>query len=308
MSVSTIYDGLPSPTPITETGGLVPDLLAAITVIDKTRTPLLHRLQKNTAKGLNHYWPYLQRSGRGYAANVRVGGATISVNSAQAYTLYYNTCQTISQAFGLSTEMILSDWAGVPNRLEQEKTNSLSIIAMDSEDSFINGVGAAGSANVAAAMNGIQYFCANSGNTGTTPVATLAAATGNTAFETLAQKVWAQGREVDLMLVSPANKPSVNAWTGPGITKFHEMANETLPAYTAVYEADWGVIRIETHQNMPDTYIYVASEKDLHISYFEKPTQEKLGKTFDGEGWDLRCRVTLQFDNPKGCGALTLTT
>lgn len=189
-----------------------------------------------------------------------------------------------------------------------------------------NSARAAGSSSTASKMAGLPCWLSSNTvfQTGGTPSGANPASIDGTAARTynsvkaaltetmiknMAQLVFKNsGESPDGLYLSPTNKQTLSAFTGPG-TRFTEVEGKKLATAIDVYQTDFGDIPV-----YPDIFlaqsgdVFALSNQYLRIAYLRPFQTTPLAKTGDSDKKMLLVEYTMEVGNEKAIGAVFDTT
>jgi hypothetical protein len=184
-----------------------------------------------------------------------------------------------------------------------------------------NQVASNGNSSTARKLGGLQAWLNSNFDGGTSGVAgdlgTTARTNGtNRTFtedllKTVVKEVYASGGNPKVLMVNPAHKQLVSAFTGIAAQRFMAPANTptTIVSAADVYLSDFGAIsivpnRFMTSTNTCDEVSFVLDPDMAAVAYLRPFQTNELAVTGDNESTQLLCEYTLEVKNQAAHGII----
>ncbi len=265
------------------------DLVAVVTNISPSETPLLSRLARGAdAKQTEH--EYLVDTFAASADNANVEGAAFSAQPLTAPTRARNLTQIFRNDIEISgTQQVVSD----PSALPYQVSKKLKEHAKDIERALMAGSQASGNTNAARRMTGVI----NALTTNATTLASNSTLT-ETVYNNLLQLVHASTDMFpDMVFVGSTLKRTISGFTG-GNTKNVDAQSKKLISSVAIYEGDFGIQQIMIHRDVPNAASgrsVVGINSMYHRLSYLRPTQvQDIAKVGDSERKMLLTEMTIE--------------
>lgn len=297
------------------------DLINAIYNVDPFKTPLLNMCKKTEARQTYHEWntdalAAQNLSNAAVEGDVPVNASLSPTTRLGNYTQISNKTVEIS---GTSQAVVA---AGGSNKMGYQLLKKSKELKRDMEGILTyNQAKAAGSSSTAKNMAGLPAWLGTNvvfGTGGANPAAltgantrtygTASALTEANVKTVLKDIYTSSGESPDYLLVSPANKQIISAFTGPG-TRFIKVDDKTLMTSVDIYESDFGEVKI-----IPDIFlahsgdVFAINSQYLRVAYLRPFQTIPLAKVGDADQKMLLVEYTLEQGNEKAHGAIYDTT
>jgi hypothetical protein len=115
------------------------------------------------------------------------------------------------------------------------------------------------------------------------------------------QLIFAQGGEPDVLMVGPVNKQKVSAFAG-NATRFDRSEDKRLVTSVDIYEHDYGVLKVVANRFMRERDGLVLQTDMWAYADLRPLKREALGKTGDGDKFQLITELTLESKNEAASG------
>lgn len=270
------------------------DLVAVVTNISPTETPLLSRLARGAdAKQTDH--EYLVDTFAAGADNANIEGAAFSSADLVAPTRSRNLTQIFRNDIEVSgTQQVVSD----PSALPYQVSKKLKEHAKDIEKALMAGSQASGNTNAARRMTGVI----NALTTNATTLASNSTLT-ETVYNNLLELVHGSTDIFpDMVFVGAKLKRTISGFTG-GNTKNVDAASKKLISSVAIYEGDFGVQQIMIHRDVPNAVSgrsVVGINSMYHrLSYLRPTAVSDIAKVGDSERKMLLTEMTVEHTGEK---------
>ena len=287
------------------------DLSDLITSIAPTDAPLYSMLGTNKATNTYHEWleDELEDDTPNNYTDNKVEGFTYTVQDGDSPMRFGNYTQIMSRGFSLTDTQSVIPTHMKKNEMARQMKKKMILIAQDCEKALLNNDAmAAGSKAVGRKMAGLPYFLGVTGGTPTHPGFDASCYIGNggtartiseEALNDALQATFAQGGKPNVVMLSPANKRKVSAWTNSS-TKYLEEGTTKLQTMISVYESDFGVVKFMMNRFMPDTKAYVLDPSMWKVAYLRRFKTHTLPKTGDSEAKVIVGELTLEARAARG--------
>lgn len=265
------------------------DLVAVVTNISPTETPLLNKLARGAdARQTSH--EFLVDVFASSADNAKVEGAAFSSDTLTAPTRARNLTQIFRNDIEISgTQQIVSDPSALPYQVKKK----LKEHAKDIEKALMAGSQASGATDTARRMTGVI----NALTTNATTQASGATLT-ETGYNDLLEMVHANTDIFpDMVFVGSKLKRTISGFTG-GQTKNEDANAKRITNSVAIYEGDFGIQKIMIHREVPSAATgrsIVGINSDYHRLSYLRPTKiEEIAKVGDSDRKMLITEMTVE--------------
>lgn len=301
--------------------GMREDLSDVIYSISPTDTPFMSSIGKTKATAVLHEWQ-TDSLAAASLSNFTVEGATASDATMSPTTRIGNRTQIAQKTIKISGTLQSVDKAGRKSEKAYQLAKASSEIKRDMETSLLsNQVAANGDSSTARKLGGLQAWLATNGDFGTSGVAgslgTTARVDGtNRTFtedilKTVIKEVYASGGNPKVLMVNPAHKQLVSAFTGIAAQRFMAPANTptTIVAAADVYLSDFGTVSVVPNRFMTSTNscgetAFVLDPDMAAIAYLRPFQTNELAVTGDNESTQLLAEYTLEVRNEAAHGII----
>jgi hypothetical protein len=255
-------------------------------------------------------------------SNYAVEGATASDATMSPTTRVGNRTQIAQKTIKISGTLQSVDKAGRKSEKAYQLAKASSEIKRDMETSLLsNQIAANGDSSTARKLGGLQAWLNTNYSGGTDGVAgslgTTARVNGtNRTFteallQSVVKSVYAAGGNPKVLMVNPAHKQLVSAFTGIAAQRFMAPSNAptTIISAADVYLSDFGAIsivpnRFMTSTNSCDETAFVLDPDMAAIAYLRPFQTNELAVTGDNESTQLLAEYTLEVKNQAAHGII----
>jgi hypothetical protein len=208
------------------------------------------------------------------------------------------------------------------SKQQDQLAKASSEIKRDMETSLLsNQVAANGNSSTARKLGGLQAWLNSNYDGGTSGVAGDLGTTARTdgtnrtfteaILQTVVKEVYASGGNPKVLMVNPAHKQLVSAFTGIAAQRFMAPSNTptTIISAADVYLSDFGAISIVPNRFMTSTNscgetAFILDPDMAAIAYLRPFQTNELAVTGDNESTQLLCEYTLEVKNQAAHGIL----
>lgn len=281
------------------------DLIDLISRISPTDTPVLSMTESVTAYNTLHEWQ--TQALKAPAAVARIDGDDANIKAVTPTVRLNNYTQIIDNNFIVSGSQQAVKSAGRANEEAYQTDLAMKELANDIEYAYeVNSSAVAGNASTARQLKGLNGFI-------TTNTSTSAAnrALTSTLLDGVLKAVWLAGGKPDVLLVGGSQKIAfTNTTNFPGMTR-NITADRTQGYYLAVdvYQgAIGGELKLVTSTIMGanlDNQLFILEMGKIRKAWLRPITKTQLGKTGDGDKFQIIAETTLEVLNEKACGKIT---
>jgi hypothetical protein len=301
--------------------GMREDLSDVIYNISPTDTPFFSSVGKTKATAVLHEWQ-LDSLAAASLSNFAVEGATASDATMSPTTRVGNRTQIAQKTIKISGTLQSVDKAGRKSEKAYQLAKASSEIKRDMETSVLsNQIASNGDSSTARKLGGLQAWLNTNYSGGTDGVAgslgTTARVNGtNRTFteallQSVVKSVYSAGGNPKVLMVNPAHKQLVSAFTGIAAQRFMAPSNAptTIISAADVYLSDFGAIsivpnRFMTSTNSCDETAFVLDPDMAAIAYLRPFQTNELAVTGDNESTQLLCEYTLEVKNQAAHGII----
>jgi hypothetical protein len=301
--------------------GMREDLSDVIYNISPTDTPFFSSIGKTKATAVLHEWQ-TDSLAAASLSNYAVEGATASDATMSPTTRVGNRTQIAQKTIKISGTLQSVDKAGRKSEKAYQLAKASSEIKRDMETSVLsNQIAANGDSSTARKLGGLQAWLNTNYSGGTDGVAgslgTTARVNGtNRTFteallQSVVKSVYAAGGNPKVLMVNPAHKQVVSAFTGIAAQRFMAPSNAptTIISAADVYLSDFGAIsivpnRFMTSTNSCDETAFVLDPDMAAIAYLRPFQTNELAVTGDNESTQLLAEYTLEVKNQAAHGII----
>ena len=299
--------------------GMREDLSDVIYSISPTDVPFMSSIGKTKATAVLHEWQ-TDSLAAASLSNFTVEGATASDATMSPTTRVGNRTQIAQKTIKISGTLQSVDKAGRKSEKSYQLAKASSEIKRDMETSLLsNQVAANGNSSTARKLGGLQAWLATNGDFGTNGVAGASGTTARTdgtnrtftedILKTVIKEVYASGGNPKVLMVNPAHKQLVSAFTGIAAQRYMAPgdAPTTIVSAADIYLSDFGSIsivpnRFMTSTNTCDEAAFVLDVDMASVAYLRPFQTNELAKTGDAEVTQLLVEYTLQVNNEAAHG------
>jgi hypothetical protein len=301
--------------------GMREDLSDVIYSISPTDTPFMSSIGKTKATAVLHEW---QTDSLAAATldNYAVEGATASDATMSPTTRVGNRTQIAQKTVKISGTLQSVDKAGRKSEKAYQLAKASSEIKRDMETTLLsNQVAANGDSSTARKLGGLQAWLNSNYSGGTSGVAGNLGTTARTdgtnrtfteaLLQTVVRSVYASGGNPKVLMVNPAHKQLVSAFTGIAAQRFMAPSNTptTIVSAADVYLSDFGAISIVPNRFMTSTNscnetAFVLDPDMAAVAYLRPFQTNELAVTGDNESTQLLAEYTLEVRNQAAHGII----
>ena len=301
--------------------GMREDLSDVIYSISPTDVPFMSSIGKTKATAVLHEW---QTDSLAAATldNFAVEGATASDATMSPTTRVGNRTQIAQKTVKISGTLQSVDKAGRKSEKAYQLAKASSEIKRDMETTLLsNQVAANGDSSTARKLGGLQAWLNSNYSGGTSGVAGNLGTTARTdgtnrtfteaLLQTVVRSVYASGGNPKVLMVNPAHKQLVSAFTGIAAQRFMAPSNTptTIVSAADVYLSDFGAISIVPNRFMTSTNscnetAFVLDPDMAAVAYLRPFQTNELAVTGDNESTQLLAEYTLEVRNQAAHGII----
>ena len=301
--------------------GMREDLSDVIYSISPTDVPFMSSIGKTKATAVLHEWQ-TDSLAAASLSNYAVEGDTASDATMSPTTRVGNRCQIAQKTVKISGTLQAVDKAGRKSEKAYQLAKASAEIKRDMETSLLsNQVAANGNSSTARKLGGLQAWLATNGDFGTSGVAGASGTTARTdgtnrtftedILKVVVKEVYASGGNPKVLMVNPAHKQLVSAFTGIAAQRFMAPANTptTIISAADVYLSDFGSISVVPNRFMTSTNscaetAFVLDPDMAAIAYLRPFQTNELAVTGDNESTQLLAEYTLEVRNEAAHGII----
>jgi hypothetical protein len=297
------------------------DLSDVIYSISPTDVPFMSSIGKTKATAVTHEWQ-TDSLAAAVLTNFTVEGATASDATMSPTSRVGNQTQIAQKTIKISGTLQSVDKAGRKSEKAYQLAKASAEIKRDMETSLLsNQISSAGNSSTARKLGGLQAWLSSNYSGGTSGVAgslgTTARVDGtNRTFteallQAVVKSVYASGGNPKVLMVNPAHKQLVSAFTGIAAQRFMAPSNAptTIISAADVYLSDFGSIsivpnRFMTSTNSCDETAFVLDPDMAAVAYLRPFQTNELAVTGDNESTQLLAEYTLEVKNQAAHGII----
>jgi len=301
--------------------GMREDLSDVIYSISPTDTPFMSSIGKTKATAVLHEWQ-TDSLAAASLSNYAVEGDTASDATMSPTTRVGNRCQIAQKTVKISGTLQAVDKAGRKSEKAYQLAKASAEIKRDMETSLLsNQVAANGNSSTARKLGGLQAWLATNGDFGTSGSAGASGTTARTdgtnrtftedILKVVVREVYASGGNPKVLMVNPAHKQLVSAFTGIAAQRFMAPANAptTIISAADVYLSDFGSIsvvpnRFMTSTNSCNETAFILDPDMAAVAYLRPFQTNELAVTGDNESTQLLAEYTLEVRNEAAHGII----
>ena len=301
--------------------GMREDLSDVIYSISPTDVPFMSSIGKTKATAVTHEWQ-TDSLAAAVLTNFTVEGATASDATMSPTSRVGNQTQIAQKTIKISGTLQSVDKAGRKSEKAYQLAKASAEIKRDMETSLLsNQIASAGNSSTARKLGGLQAWLSSNYSGGTSGVAgslgTTARVDGtNRTFteallQAVVKSVYASGGNPKVLMVNPAHKQLVSAFTGIAAQRFMAPSNAptTIISAADVYLSDFGSIsivpnRFMTSTNSCDETAFVLDPDMAAVAYLRPFQTNELAVTGDNESTQLLAEYTLEVKNQAAHGII----
>jgi len=285
--------------------------------------PLLSMIDRQKVSNVFHEWNRdSYRTPDPTRAAIEGADATYSAQTEP--TPLNNRCQIFQDTVSVSNTAETVKKYGRSSELSRLKTKKMLELKRDIEAAIIcSGAAVTGSSGTAGKLRGLYGFITNrsmgaSGvapdpTTNTAPVDGTDRAATEAMLKTAIQTCYQNGGDGSVVMVSPAHKALISAYTG-GVQRTNEVGSKQAAVLNAAfdfYRSDFGVTKVVPNRVMAvsakglnDTQ-YVLDADKLSLGQLRPFESEQMATVGDAKNWQVRTEVTLIVRDEKPLYAIT---
>jgi hypothetical protein len=301
--------------------GMREDLSDVIYSISPTDVPFMSSIGKTKATAVLHEWQ-TDSLAAASLSNFTVEGATASDATMSPTTRVGNRLQIAQKTIKISGTLQSVDKAGRKSEKAYQLAKASAEIKRDMETSLLsNQIATDGSSSAARKLGGLQAWLNSNYDGGTSGVAGASGTTARTdgtnrtftetILQTVVKEVYASGGNPKVLMVNPAHKQLVSAFTGIAAQRFMAPSNTptTIISAADVYLSDFGAISIVPNRFMTSTNscgetAFIVDPDMAAVAYLRPFQTNELAITGDNESTQLLAEYTLEVRNEAAHGIL----
>lgn len=295
------------------------DLTDVIYDISPTDTPIMSSIGKTKATSVYHEWQ-TDSLAAATTGNALVEGASATEATISPTTRLGNYTQIVGKTVMVSGTLLASDLAGRKSEMAYQLAKASAEIKRDIETIITANQGqTAGSSGSAARKMGslLSYIKSNTNvSAGTTAgvdpttigVSTRTDGTTRTFTETILKdvikQVFESGGTPSVLMVSPALKQTVSAFTGLAAQRYQvpTSGQATILAGADLYQSDFGVLQIVPNRFMRTRDALVLDPEYAALAYLRPFQTNDIAKVGDAEKKQILAELTLEVRNEAAHG------
>lgn len=278
-------------------------LMDVLVNISPTETPMFSTFGKTKAEGTTH--ETLTDTLANAGPNAFIEGADYTFSKPAARSRVSNWTQIFVTPVEVSDTQRVVAKAAVEDEFAYQMAKKMKEHARDIEYALVNGTGNSGASGTARELKGVLAWITTNVITGT---GTGAEALTESMFNDCLQAIWNQGGTPDTAWVNGYQKRKISAFTDSA-TKFVEADEKRMVATVAVYDSDFGRIKIVLDRFIPADKV-VITQTDLWKVAVLRPTKKiDVAKVGSATRAVIETELTLEARNEAGSGKIVdLTT
>ena len=295
------------------------DLTDVIYDISPTDTPIMSSIGKTKATSVYHEWQ-TDSLAAATTSNALVEGASATEATISPTTRLGNYTQIVGKTVMVSGTLLASDLAGRKSEMAYQLAKASAEIKRDIETIITANQGqTAGSSGSAARKMGslLSYIKSNTnvsagttagGDPTTIGVSTRTDGTTRTFTETILKdvikQVFEEGGTPSVLMVSPALKQTVSAFTGLAAQRYQvpTSGQATILAGADLYQSDFGVLQIVPNRFMRTRDALVLDPEYAALAYLRPFQTNDIAKVGDAEKKQILAELTLEVRNEAAHG------
>ncbi len=295
------------------------DLTDVIYDISPTDTPIMSSIGKTKATSVFHEWQ-TDALAAATTSNALVEGASATEATISPTTRLGNYTQIVGKTVMVSGTLLASDLAGRKSEMAYQLAKASSEIKRDIETIITANQGqTAGTSGSAARKMGslLSYIKSNTnvsagttagGDPTTLGVSTRTDGTTRTFTETILKdvikQVFESGGTPSVLMVSPALKQTVSAFTGLAAQRYQvpTSGQATILAGADLYQSDFGVLQIVPNRFMRTRDALVLDPEYAALAYLRPFQTNDIAKVGDAEKKQILAELTLEVRNEAAHG------
>lgn len=295
------------------------DLTDVIYDISPTDTPIMSSIGKTKATSVYHEWQ-TDSLAAATTSNALVEGASATEATISPTTRLGNYTQIVGKTVMVSGTLLASDLAGRKSEMAYQLAKASAEIKRDIETIITANQGqTAGTSGSAARKMGslLSYIKTNTnksagttagGDPTTLGVSTRTDGTTRTFTETILKdvikQVFEEGGTPSVLMVSPALKQTVSAFTGLAAQRYQvpTSGQATILAGADLYQSDFGVLQIVPNRFMRTRDALVLDPEYAALAYLRPFQTNDIAKVGDAEKKQILAELTLEVRNEAAHG------
>jgi hypothetical protein len=295
------------------------DLTDVIYDISPTDTPIMSSIGKTKATSVYHEWQ-TDSLAAATTSNALVEGASATEATISPTTRLGNYTQIVGKTVMVSGTLLASDLAGRKSEMAYQLAKASAEIKRDIETIITANQGqTAGTSGSAARKMGslLSYIKSNTnvsagttagGDPTTLGVSTRTDGTTRTFTETILKdvikQVFESGGTPSVLMVSPALKQTVSAFTGLAAQRYQvpTSGQATILAGADLYQSDFGVLQIVPNRFMRTRDALVLDPEYAALAYLRPFQTNDIAKVGDAEKKQILAELTLEVRNEAAHG------
>jgi hypothetical protein len=297
------------------------DLSDVIYNISPTDTPFMSTIGKNKATAVYHEWQ--TDSLAAAATNAAVEGADASTATLSPTVRVGNRTQISQKTIGVTGTLEAVNKAGRKSEMAYQLAKASSEIKRDMEFTLLNNTvqsnGSAGS--TARVLGGLQTWLATNGDFGTSGAAGSLGTTARTngtnrtfteaLLQTVVREVFESGGSPKILMVTPAHKQTVSAFTGIAAQRYMAPSDAptTIIGAADIYLSDFGSMSVVPNRfmvagNSANEVAFVLDPEYASVAYLRPFFTNDLAKNGDADRTQLLVEYTLEVKNEAAHGII----
>ncbi len=295
------------------------DLTDVIYDISPTDTPIMSSIGKTKATSVFHEWQ-TDALAAATTSNALVEGASATEATLSPTVRLGNYTQIVGKTVMVSGTLLASDLAGRKSEMAYQLAKASAEIKRDIETIITANQGqTAGTSGSAARKMGslLSYIKSNTnvsagttagGDPTTLGVSTRTDGTTRTFTETILKdvikQVFEEGGTPSVLMVSPALKQTVSAFTGLAAQRYQvpTSGQATILAGADLYQSDFGVLQIVPNRFMRTRDALVLDPEYAALAYLRPFQTNDIAKVGDAEKKQILAELTLEVRNEAAHG------
>jgi hypothetical protein len=289
------------------------DLADVIFDVSRRDTPFMGMIGKSKATSRTHDW--VTDSLRAAGANAKIEGNQTTYSTYTAPNRLTNATQIFSEAYVISGTSIAVDIVGAEDEYTRQQVKSARQVMRDVEFALVsNNAPATGNSSTARVLRPLMgWFASNvsRGVDGANGTTSAAATDGNQrAFskdlvDQVMESVRANSSEVPTILMChPTQRKNISSVSIPNVTRQESLVNGKLANSVKVYESDFGDLTIVDNDLMRTRDMALINPDYWAVAELRPMFSESLGKTVDGEQFQVVTELTLESRNEAANGVI----
>jgi hypothetical protein len=296
------------------------DLSDVIYNISPQDTPIMSSIGKTSAKAVYHEWQ-TDTLASVNTANALVEGADATSATLSATTRIGNYTQIVGKTVQVSGTLEAVDKAGRKSEKAYQLAKASAELKRDIEGIITANQGqSAGNSSTARVMGTLLSYIKTNTNKGsgttagadptTIGVSTRTDGTTRTFQESMLKdviaKVFTSGGTPSVLMVSPALKQVVSAFTGLSQHRYNSntTGDVTILAGADLYQSDFGVLQIVPNRFMRTRDALVLDPEYAALAYLRPFQTIELAKSGDSEKTQILAELTLEVKNEAAHGGI----